>query len=341
VQSYLDGFYPGDPEVLPAAREHSTRIPEAVDVLIVGSGPAGLVLGAQLAAFPEISTRIVERNPGPLLLGRADGIACRTVEMFQAFGFSERLVREAYWVNETAFWRPDPNDRTRIVRTGRVQDVEDDLSECPHVILNQARVHDYLLETMQRSPSRLEPDYGIEVSGVAVDHAPGIEHPVRVDYATGDGERSTIRARYVVGCDGARSSVRTAIGRELLGDLANHAWGVMDILAVSNFPDIRLKAAIQSDEHGNVLLIPREGGYLVRLYVARQRDAPHPTRSSPSRNGCFTRTRSTFETSCGSRSTRSDNASPIASTTLMVPRILASSSPATPAIPTARRPGRA
>jgi phenol 2-monooxygenase len=267
VQSYLDGFYPGDPEVLPAAREHSTRVPDAVDVLIVGSGPAGLVVGAQLTAFPEISARIVERKPGPLLLGRADGIACRTVEMFQAFGFGERLVREAYWVNETAFWRPDPYDRTRIVRTGRVQDVEDDLSECPHVILNQARVHDYLLETMQRSPSRLEPDYGIEVSGVTVDHAPGIEHPVQVDYATGDGERSTIRAKYVVGCDGARSTVRAAIGRELRGDLANHAWGVMDILAVSDFPDIRLKAAIQSHEHGNVLLIPREGGYLVRLYV--------------------------------------------------------------------------
>jgi phenol 2-monooxygenase len=70
----------------------------------------------------------------------------------------------------------------------------------------------------------------------------------------------------VVGCDGARSAVRQAIGRELHGDTANHAWGVMDVLAVTDFPDIRLKAAIQSDS-GNILLIPREGGYLVRLYV--------------------------------------------------------------------------
>ena len=49
--------------------------------------------------------------------------------------------------------------------------------------------------------------------------------------------------------------------------LANHAWGVMDMLAVTDFPDIRLKAAIQSADEGNILLIPREGGYLVRLYV--------------------------------------------------------------------------
>ncbi len=47
----------------------------------------------------------------------------------------------------------------------------------------------------------------------------------------------------------------------------NEAWGVMDMLAVTDFPDIRLKCAIQSANQGNILLIPREGGYLVRLYV--------------------------------------------------------------------------
>src|SRR5690349_17737503 len=110
----------------------SEPLPREVDVLIVGCGPAGLVLAAQLAAFPGIKTRIVERKPGPLELGQADGIACHTVEMFQAFGLSEKLLKEAYWVNETAFWSPDPKDRTRIVRSGRIQDTEDGLSEFPH-----------------------------------------------------------------------------------------------------------------------------------------------------------------------------------------------------------------
>ena len=44
-------------------------------------------------------------------------------------------------------------------------------------------------------------------------------------------------------------------------------WGVVDMLAVTDFPDIRLKAAIQSADEGNILLIPREGGHMVRLYV--------------------------------------------------------------------------
>jgi phenol 2-monooxygenase (NADPH) len=271
MQFHRDGFQVGDPRVRPADPAAAARpgaLPEEVDVLIVGCGPAGLVLAAQLAEFPAITTRIVERRSGPLELGQADGVACRTVEMFEAFGLSEQLVAEAYWVNETVFWRPDVRDRSRIVRTGRVQDVEDGLSEFPHVIVNQARIHDYLLGSMRRSPSRLEPDYDLEVVDVAVGE--GGERPVTVTLRRTDpvrtGAEVAVRAGYVVGCDGARSAVRQAIGLELHGDTANHAWGVMDVLAVTEFPDIRLKAAIQSND-GNILVIPREGGYLVRLYV--------------------------------------------------------------------------
>jgi phenol 2-monooxygenase (NADPH) len=279
MQFHLDGFRPGDPRVRPADPAASARpaeVPPEVDVLIVGCGPAGLVLAAQLAQFPAIATRVVERKPGPLELGQADGVACRTVEMFQAFGFAEELIAEAYWVNETVFWRPDEQDRSRIVRTGRVQDVEDGLSEFPHVIVNQARIHDYLLRSMRRSPSRLESDYGLEVVDVAVSVSGDYPATVtlrRTDARNAGGE-VTVRAKYVVGCDGAHSAVRQAIGCELHGDTANHGWGVMDILAVTDFPDIRLKAAIQSGG-GSIVLIPREGGYLVRLYVDLGEIDPH------------------------------------------------------------------
>ncbi len=84
---------------------------------------------------------------------------------------------------------------------------------------------------------------------------------------THEGQIETIKARYVVGCDGARSTVRKSIGRALHGDSANQAWGVMDVLAVTDFPDIRCKSLIQSANDGSVLVVPREGGYLVRLYV--------------------------------------------------------------------------
>jgi len=272
MQFHLNGFRPGNPEVLdttPQLVQRTDTLPEEVDVLIVGCGPAGLTLAAQLAVFPHIRTCIVDQKDGPLKLGQADGIACRTMEMFEAFSFSERVLKEACWINEVTFWKPDGQHSENIVRHGRVQDTEDGLSEFPHVILNQARVHDFYLESMRNSVSRLEPHYARRFVDLKVDHTQD-DRPVTVQLERTDGVHSgtveTVRARYVVGCDGARSGVRKAIGRKLVGDSANHAWGVMDILAVTDFPDIRYKVAIQSAS-GNLMVIPREGGYLVRLYV--------------------------------------------------------------------------
>ena len=270
MQFYLNGYKTGDPlvdEPHPSVAERPQGLPAAVDVLIVGCGPAGLVLAAQLAGFPDISTAVIDRRDGPLEVGQADGVACRTVEMFEAFGLADRLVHEACWVNEVSFWRPDPDDRTKIKRAGRVLDTEEGLSEMPHVIVNQARMLAYLLDHMERSASRLRPHYGLQASDVEID-ADGasvtLQH-VRERQPTG--ETSTVRAKYVVGCDGARSAIREAIGRELIGDVTNESWGVMDVLAVTDFPDIRVKCAINSDDQGNILIIPREGGYLARFYI--------------------------------------------------------------------------
>lgn len=269
MQFYLNGYAPGDPDIqkaAPGSEDRPAGPPDAVDVLIIGAGPAGMVLAAQLSTFPNIKTCLIERRDGPLTLGQADGVACRTVEMFEAFGLSERLTRESYWVNETVFWRPSPDDPSKIVRTGRVQDVEDGLSEFPHVIVNQARLQQYLQEYMAKSPTRLVPDFGWDFESLTVD--PHGDYPVAATVCNvANNARKIVRAKYVVGCDGARSKVREAIGAAPHGDFANHAWGVVDMLAVTDFPDIRLKAAIQSKNEGNILLIPREGGYLVRLYV--------------------------------------------------------------------------
>jgi len=275
MQFYLNGYRTGDPLVEdehPSVAERPPGLPDEVDVLIVGCGPAGLVLAAQMANFPHIRTAVIDRRDGPLEVGQADGVACRTVEMFEAFGLADRLVHEAYWVNEVSFWRPDPDDPAKIKRAARIEDTEEGLSEMPHVIVNQARMLAYLLDYMERSASRLRPFYGLQADDVAVD-ADGATVTLRhVKDRRPTGETSTIRARYVVGCDGARSAIRTAIGRELIGDVTNEAWGVMDVLALTDFPDVRVKCAINSATQGNILIIPREGGYLVRFYI--ELDAP-------------------------------------------------------------------
>ncbi|MEU7143400.1 FAD-binding monooxygenase [Nocardia sp. NPDC046473] len=271
MQFHHHGYVSTDPRVQPAAGvglDRPDELPDDVDVLIVGTGPAGMITAAQLAQFRTVVTRIVERRPARLAIGQADGIQARSVETFQAFGFAERIIAEAFRITEMAFWKPDPNDPARIVRAARTLDDPTGISEFPHLLVNQARVLDYFAEVMANAPTRMRPDYGYEFRDLEITDG---DYPVRVTLVHTAGEREgqsrTVRAKYVVGADGAHSRVRAAIGCIPKGDKAFHAWGVMDALAVTDFPDIRTKCAIQSGFGGSILLIPREGGYLFRMYV--------------------------------------------------------------------------
>jgi len=271
MQFHHHGYVSGEPRILDAdgtGIDRPTDLPEEMDVLIVGSGPAGMLLAAQMSQFPGVTTRIIERRDGRLVLGQADGIQPRSVETFQAFGFAERIVAEAYNIAYMNFWGPDPENPQNIIRTARTEDYAFKISEFPHLIVNQARVLDYFAEAAAYGPGRIVPDYGVEFLGLTV-HENG-DHPVevRVRHTTGAlaGRERTVRAKYVVGCDGARSGVREAIGRQHIGAFAAHAWGVMDVLVNTDFPDWRTKCAINA-EAGNILHIPREGGYLSRMYI--------------------------------------------------------------------------
>ncbi|MCS3841894.1 FAD-dependent monooxygenase [Microbacterium sp. AK031] len=271
MQFHHHGYVSQDPRIVAATGtgvDRPVELPDETDVLIVGSGPAGMLLAAQMSQFPDVTTRIIEKRDGRLVLGQADGIQPRSVETFQAFGFAERITAEAYNIAYMNFWGPDPEHPENIIRTTRTEDYGLKISEFPHLIVNQARVLDYFAEAAADGPGRITPDYGVGFVGLSV-HDDG-EYPVEVRVrhtAEGrEGEERTIRAKYVVGSDGARSGVREAIGRTHMGAFSAHAWGVMDVLVNTDFPDWRTKCAINA-EAGNILHIPREGGYLSRVYV--------------------------------------------------------------------------
>ncbi|RGE20034.1 FAD-dependent monooxygenase [Leucobacter sp. wl10] len=283
MQFHHHGYVSTDPRIQPAAGvglDRPEELPEEIDVLIVGSGPAGIMTHAQLAQFPNVITRIVERRDGRLVLGQADGVQQRSVETFQAFGFAEQIIQEAYQITETNFWTPDPASPESIVRSSITPDDPAGISEFPHLIVNQARVIDYFAEYARRAPARADVDYGYEFVDLEVGEG---EYPVEVtlrkvsgysgagintEKAESDAPEETVvvRAKYVVGADGARSAVRRSIDGSLAGSTSMHAWGVMDVLAVTDFPDFRKKCIIHS-EAGSILHIPREGNHLARIYV--------------------------------------------------------------------------
>ena len=283
MQFHHNGYVSEDPRIhTPEGHgvNRTTELPDEMDVLIVGSGPAGMIAAAQLSMFPSVNTRIIERRPHRLELGQADGIQSRSVETFQAFGFAKEITEEAYEITEMSFWNPDPEDRSKIVRGACPVDDEHGISEFPHLIVNQARVLDYFARYARRAPGRVAPDYGWNFVSLEVGEG---DYPVTVHLEDLDGKTRSVRAKYVVGCDGARSRVRKSIGRSLKGDQANHAWGVMDVVVDTDFPDWRTKCAIHS-QAGSILHIPREGGYLCRVYVdlgVVPEDDNHKVRETP------------------------------------------------------------
>ncbi|RFU74284.1 fad binding domain-containing [Trichoderma arundinaceum] len=237
---------------------------EQVDVLICGSGSAGLCAAVWLARC-GINYKILERRPGPLVNGQADGVQCRTVEVFESFGIAEDLLKEAYHVLEVAFWAAEGEG---IKRTHYTADTEPGLSHQPHVILNQARVNGMLIQEMERVSGSAAIEYGCEVQSVEVDdttHEDSEAYCVTTKANSG-GKQRVFRSRYVLACDGAHSAVRRSLGFNMVGDSTNAVWGVMDLHARTDFPDIRKKAIIHS-RAGNLMIIPREGDSMIRFYI--------------------------------------------------------------------------
>lgn len=80
------------------------------------------------------------------------------------------------------------------------------------------------------------------------------------------GTEEIVHAKYLLGADGAHSWVRGQLGFKLEGDSTDYIWGVLDIVPITDFPDIRMRCAIHSANSGSVMVIPRENK-LVRLYI--------------------------------------------------------------------------
>ncbi|KAH9238365.1 hypothetical protein K456DRAFT_1758802 [Colletotrichum gloeosporioides 23] len=240
-------------------------MPEEVDVLICGSGSAGLCAAVWLARC-GVKFKILERREGPLQQGQADGVQCRTVEIMESLGLSEDLLKEAYHVLELAFWTPDGNGGIR--RSHLEPDTEPGLSWLPHVILNQARINEFMIKDIERVSGQSHIQYGSDVQSVEVDSQSVKDrkaHCVTVK-AVENGVERTYRAKYALGCDGAHSSVRKSLGFKMVGDSTDAVWAVMDVFAKTDFPDIRKKCVLQSPA-GNLVIIPREGDEKVRFYM--------------------------------------------------------------------------
>jgi 2-polyprenyl-6-methoxyphenol hydroxylase-like FAD-dependent oxidoreductase len=163
-------------------------------VVIAGGGPTGMMLAGELA-LAKVDVAIVERRPDHALAGsRAGGFHSRTIEVFDQRGVSDRFLAEGQVAQAAMFGTT-------------VLDMTDFPTRHPYSLgIWQSKIERIMAAWIAELPVRIY--YGSEVSGFAQDDT-------GVDVALADGR--SLRAQYLVGCDGGRSVIRKAAGIEFPG----------------------------------------------------------------------------------------------------------------------------
>src|SRR3954470_6704372 len=163
-------------------------------VVIAGGGPAGKMLAAELA-LAKVDVAVVERRPDHVLAGsRAGGLHARTIEVLDQRGVADRFLAEGQVAQVATF-------------ATTVLDMSDFPSRHPYSLgIWQNEIERIMAAWIAELPVHIY--YGCEVMGFAQDDT-------GVDVELSDGQ--SLRARYLVGCDGGRSVVRKAAGIEFPG----------------------------------------------------------------------------------------------------------------------------
>lgn len=163
-------------------------------VVIAGGGPTGLMLAGELA-LAGVGVAVVERRPDQELAGsRAGGLHARTIEVLDQRGIADRFLAEGQKAQVAGF-------------AGVRLDISDFPTRHPYGLgLWQNHIERILAGWV--GELRVPIHYGITVTGFAQDDS-------GVDVALSDGQ--SLRAEYLVGCDGGRSRIRKAAGIEFAG----------------------------------------------------------------------------------------------------------------------------
>lgn len=168
------------------------------DVLVVGAGPTGLLLAAELARA-GVDCTLVERRGQTSNLTRAFAVHARTLELLDARGLADELLAAGRRV-----------DAVRLYGTVRVH-LGGLPTAFPYVLVTPQYETERVLR--QRAESlEVTTLRGTEVTALRQD-ADGVD----VELRGGDGARRTVRASYVVGADGAHSTVRSELGAPFAG----------------------------------------------------------------------------------------------------------------------------
>ncbi|KAL9599532.1 MAG: hypothetical protein Q9219_003776 [cf. Caloplaca sp. 3 TL-2023] len=229
-----------------------------VDVFICGAGPVGLILAVQLRRM-GIAIYLVEQTPksDETKYGRAGALSPRTMEHLDQLGLADPILQQCFVCKGTATFK----EGQRVHGGGwdfvtKISDTT--FNYISH--LRQRYTETVFWEALERYGGTVHE--GCRLVNFSMTEERQVQ-PSRytVTLRDSDGTTNVVYARYIVGADGSKSTVRKNAGIEFKGSSTPLRWVRTDVVAITNMPDSRVgPVSIQTPEHGNVLWAPMDRG---------------------------------------------------------------------------------
>ena len=232
-------------------------------VLIIGAGPTGLMAASVLARF-DVPIRIVDKSAGPAKESRAMVVQARSLELFQGLGLADAFLDAGVILTGGQLVvGGKPAAQIDFDDIGRV----DTPFPFP-LMIPQSETEAILLRDLEAQGTVVE--YGVEMKDLQQD-----AESVTVTAAHGDGRHETIVADYVIGADGAHSSVRKALGLAFAGAAYEQNFLLADCRVRWDLPYGRLSIFLSGTEFAAYM--PLRGSDFARIIVVapghNQKDA--------------------------------------------------------------------
>lgn len=219
-------------------------------VLIVGAGPSGLVMALWLAHF-GIPLRIIDKSAGPGETSRAMAVHARTLEFYQQLGFADEAIAKGMFVEHI-----NVRKSGHVVATVNIGPLGKNLSPFPYVLsLPQDDHEKMLIEQLLKKGVPVERN--TELVSFTED-----AHTVSAVIKKQD-TTETITTPFLLGCDGARSTVRIQSGLDFKGGTYEQIFYVADVMATGDVVNGYMQLCLGDDDF--TLAFPIRSSGSIRL----------------------------------------------------------------------------
>src|SRR5918998_3176393 len=225
-------------------------------ILVVGAGPVGLTMAAELARH-GVSCRIIDRLAEPLPYCRAIGVTPRTLEVWDDMGVARDMIDAGLWL-----------EGMRSIIDGQLpRDERLELSDLPYAELGLPQYETERLLGRHLKSFGIRVEHGVELAALSQR-----EDRVAVELRRIDGGIERAFFRYVVGCDGAHSAVRHALGIAFDGDAFPMMFMLGDVHIGWDLPRgmaLRAIRPVEDDAPDMFIAIPlpEPGRYRVSMFA--------------------------------------------------------------------------